>query len=457
MKLIPLSKIVIKPNRQRIEFEPEALQSLVDSIEKIGLLHMPVLRREGDTFVLVAGERRLRAMTQIFELGGKFTCGGLTIPEGQIPYTDIGELSELEAEEAELDENIKRRDLTWQEHAAAVKRLHELRQKQKDQKANKVLDFTEADLDVAESYVQTVADTAEEIHGRSDGWYGEQTRKEIIVARHLDNPAIAKAKNADEAFKILKKEEEKNKNIALAHEVGKTFSSTMHRVFNMDCLSFMTLAENQGKYDVILTDPPYGMGADSFGDGGGKLQGIEHHYDDSYESWFALMKQWVKLSFSVTKPQAHAYVFCDIDNFPVLRDLMREAGWYVFRTPFIVHKINSGRVPLPTMGPRRQYETLLYAIKGDKSVTHIYPDVIPCTADDNMTHGAQKPVELFQNLLQRSVRAGDEVLDTFSGTGTLIPAAHALMCKATVVELNPEYYALNLKRLRDLDNQESLF
>jgi len=133
------------------------------------------------------------------------------------------------------------------------------------------------------------------------------------------------------------------------------------------------------------------------------------------------------------------------------------AGWYVFRTPFIVHKINSGRVPLPTMGPRRQYETLLYAIKGQKNVTHIYPDVIPCTADDNMTHGAQKPVELFQNLLQRSVRAGDKVLDTFSGTGTIFPAAHNLLCEATATEMNPEYYAMNLKRIQALEISESLF
>ena len=29
---------------------------------------------------------------------------------------------------------------------------------------------------------------------------------------------------------------------------------------------------------MILTDPPYGMDADQFGDGGGKMTGIEHHY-----------------------------------------------------------------------------------------------------------------------------------------------------------------------------------
>lgn len=454
MNSIQLDKIIIKPNRQRIEFEPEALQNLVDSIETTGLLQPPVLRREDGGFVLVAGERRLRAIKQIFELGGTFAHNGKLFQDGLVPYTDLGELSLLEAEEAELDENIKRRDLTWQEHAAAVERLHSLRQRQKDASWDMAINAGDEPKGLE---VQTIADTAKEVTGRSDGYFHDQTRKEIIVARHLHNPAIAKAKSADEAFKILKKEEEKTKNLELATAVGKTFSSSVHRVFNTNCLDFMKLPENQGYFDVILTDPPYGMGADSFSDGGGKLDGIEHHYDDSFDSWRDLMKDWVKLAFVVTKPQAHAYVFCDIDNFHLLRKFMQDAGWYVFRTPFIVHKINSGRVPLPTMGPRRQYETLLYAIKGQKNVTHIYPDVIPCTADDNMTHGAQKPVELFQNLLQRSVRAGDKVLDTFSGTGTIFPAAHNLLCEATATEMNPEYYAMNLKRIQALEISESLF
>ena len=49
---------------------------------------------------------------------------------GMIPFTDIGELSPLEAEEAELDENLKRVNLSWQELASVHARLHKLRQAQ---------------------------------------------------------------------------------------------------------------------------------------------------------------------------------------------------------------------------------------------------------------------------------------------------------------------------------------
>lgn len=297
-----------------------------------------------------------------------------------------------------MDENLKRKDLTWQEHAAAVARLHRLRQGQQVEKAVKLQTPLVA---------QTYADTALELLGKSEGAYQDQIRKEIIVSKHLTNPAIAKAKSADEAFKILKKQEESAKNVELARTVGASFNADLHTLLNVDCLDYMTTAADlpeAEKFDVILTDPPYGMGADNFGDAGGKLTGIEHRYDDSPEHFTKLMTAWSKLSYNVVKAQAHAYVFCDIDKFHELKALMQAAGWYVFRTPLINHKMNSGRVPLPDQGPRRQYEIILYAIKGKKQTTHIYPDVISTSADENFSHGAQKPVALYQNLLQRSVR-----------------------------------------------------
>jgi len=136
--------------------------------------------------------------------------------------------------------------------------------------------------------------------------------------------------------------------------------------------------------------------------------------------------------------------------------MMNTAGWYVFRTPFIAVKPNSGRVPLPDEGPRRQYEVLLYAIKGHKKTTAIYPDVISTTQDANTTHGAQKPIALFENLLQRSVRPGDLVLDCFAGSGTIFPAAHNLKCIATGLEMSKEYFGLCLQRLQDLGKSNGL-
>jgi DNA modification methylase len=89
-------------------------------------------------------------------------------------------------------------------------------------------------------------------------------------------------------------------------------------------------------------------------------------------------------------------------------------------------------------------------------VTHIYSDVIPSQADENMSHGAQKPVAVYQNLLQRSVRAGDIVLDTFAGSGTIFPAAQSMQVVAWACEGEAEYYGQCVKRLQALKNMPVL-
>lgn len=437
MQTISRSKIIIQADRQRKEFDPVALNELSDTIGNKGLMHCPVMRETPEGLVLVAGERRIRAIDLLWMLGGNLRFNGQAVSEGQIPYVTLGQLTPLEAEEAELEENLHRKDLTWQESSAAMAKLHRIRSAQAQ----------------AEGRVHTVADTAMETKGRADGSYQETVRRDLIVAKHLDNPAVAKAKDVNEAFKILRQQEETKKNVALAETVGKTFSISSHRAFNVNCLDWMRNSE-QGYFDVILTDPPYGMNAHQFEDGGsGRMAKSEHHYDDSYESWIELMSQWCDLSYKVAKPEAHAYVFCDIQNFPKLKEMMQEAGWYVFRTPFICNKPLSGRVPLPDQGPRRQYETLLYAIKGKKKTTCIKPDVITTTQDIVTTHGAQKPVALYVDLLSRSVRPGDRVLDCFSGSGTVFPACHQMKCEATGLEMNPEYFAIGFQRMQNLDKE----
>lgn len=438
MQTIPRDSIIITTDRQRKEFDPTALHELVGTLTSKGLMHAPVVRETPEGLVLVAGERRLRAIDLLWMLGHTLRFNGEVVPEGRVPYVTLGQLSPLEAEEAELEENLHRKDLSWQENAAAMAKLHRIRSSQAQ----------------AQGRIHTVADTALETKGRNDGSYQETVRREILIAKHLGNPLIAKAKDTNEAFKILKKQEEVQKNVALAQVVGKTFSSESHTALNVNCLDWMRLADAD-QFDVILTDPPYGMGAETFADGSGRMGNSEHHYDDSYESWQLLMKQWCPLSFKVAKPEAHAYVFCDLDNFHELKGMMQLAGWYVFRTPFIHTKPNSGRVPLPDRGPRRQYEVLLYAIKGKKATTSIYPDVITTTQDSATTHGAQKPVELYKNLLQRSVRPGDSVLDCFAGSGTIFPACHQMKCKATGLEQNPEYFAMMWTRMQNLDKNES--
>src|SRR5215467_7290392 len=108
---LPIAEItVLRDERQRTTIDTEDLQA---SIAKIGLINPVVVRvDEQGRHVLVAGERRLTA------------CKALQWES--IPIHFAHELSPTQASIIELEENIKRKDLTWQDQVRAVVKLHNL-------------------------------------------------------------------------------------------------------------------------------------------------------------------------------------------------------------------------------------------------------------------------------------------------------------------------------------------
>ena len=439
MKTIQLAAIKIAPSRQRRVFDAAKLHAFAENIGASLLQNAIVLRIVGDDFQLVSGERRLRAVTDLADLGQQIRHDGQLVPLGFIPYTLFDDLDPSAAEEAELDENLKRENLSWQEESAAVARLRDLRAKQALARGDSP---------------PTVAELTVELKDSNAGGTKELVRRQLIVANHLDDPEVRAAKSVDDAFTVLKKKEQAQKSRELGERVGRAFTAAVHTAINEDSLVHLLKFEPKS-FDVILSDPPYGMNADKFGDAGGLAAGA-HGYEDSEENAIRCYSTLISESFRITKDQAHLYLFCDIDNFAWIRRLVADAGWQTFRTPLLWYKKNVMRAPWPAGGPQRKYETILYARKGDRPVLKMAGDVLEFNADENLGHAAQKPVALFQELLTRSCNPGDSVLDPFCGSGPIFPAAHALKCRATGIELDTSAYGIAVKRIEALKAQGEL-
>lgn len=411
-----ISEIKVE-NRQRREFNEEKIAELATSIRQKGLLHPIVLR--DDEATLVAGERRLRAIALLGELDIAITCNGQTLPQNHVPFTTISSLSEDDLVEAELEENILREDLTWKEEADAIARLHQLRKRQHE----------------GQTYTETARELAGDTVNNNDK---TKVRESLIIQQHLEDPEVAKAKSAKEALKIINK---KNQN-ELTKQLAEQFNidDTPH-VFHLgDFRDYLHLIETSS-VDVICTDPPYGIDADNFGDQAGNV----HGYEDSPEYFNEIMQTFANEASRVTKDKAHAYIFCDPRNFHYIEDLFRSRGWDVWPTPIIWNKGN-GMLPRPEHGPRRTYEYILYAIKGDRPVTAVYTDVITIAGLQNPRFGAEKPWELYENLLRRSVYPGNLVWDPFAGAGPIFEAANNCSVRVIATELSDEKY--NTAKLR---------
>ena len=434
MHYLPLSQISVGDARQRKSFNEQGLADLADSIARNGLLHPIVVRsKEEGPAILVAGERRLRAVEMLALQGAVYLYGESEVPLNMIPVNDLGDLNEAAAYEAELVENLIRVDLTWQEQTEAIANLHRLQ---------------EIKSGAPQSPYKTGPDILPSLEPTSAG---NSVRQALILQRHItEDPDVAKAKSVNEALKIVRRKEDARTNEALAREVGLRSTSELHTIVNADCRQWLP-SEASEQFDCILIDPPYGMGADSFGDAAGKLVGIEHSYQDDREHALGLMSDIAADLYRVAKDQAHLYIWCDVDLFCDLKTIFADSGWWVFRTPLINVKREGGRVPWPEHGPRRCYELVLYGVKGKRPVNAIYRDVFESTLEaDTGGHGAAKPVEAYVDLLKRSCRPGDAVLDCFAGSGTILSAAHQLKLRATAVELNAAYYGQCLKRLETL-------
>ena len=107
---IDVQAIDVCKAQPRKHFDEEKLRELADSIAQHGVIQPLILRKQGDRYLIVAGERRFRAAR----------LAGLK----QVPAV-LKDIDEKEVLEISIIENIQREDLNPMEEAEAVALLME--------------------------------------------------------------------------------------------------------------------------------------------------------------------------------------------------------------------------------------------------------------------------------------------------------------------------------------------
>lgn len=422
MQTIPLDQIIIE-DRQRKEFPPKHINDLKTSILSKGLLHPVVLVQREETYHLVAGECRTRAISELHTDGQKFLHNGELVPAGSIPYTLLSNLSPADIAEAELEENLVRANLTWIEQAEARNLIHEMRKLKAGEPVS----------------VLSTAREISELTGKSAEAENQNLVKAIAVAPHLSNPKVRAAKNLNEAHRIII-DDQTAKLRAQLHTLGMV--KTEHTLIQGDCREEMRKLP-AGSIDLILSDPPYGMNADTM------KKSAHHHYDDSPETGLEIQKAIISEGFRLLKPRGIIFMFTDIDHFIPIREFAKQHAFTAWRTPGIWRKGDEGFAPWGREGFARTYEIFIFLSKGQKGLkgggTDIKDFKRPSRAD--RAHAAEKPIALLEHLLAISSDPGDVVLDPTCGSGPIFPAASRQGLRAIGIELDPDYHAKAAARL----------
>jgi DNA modification methylase len=358
------------------------------------------------------------------------------ITPGEVPVLELHDtLSPSEVKEVELHENIAREELPWPDRVSALAEIHAAR--------------------LAENPSQTASQTAEELAAAGRPLSANKRHSAAllteasVIAPHLSDPAIAKARNQTEALHLVYQKEEKAYAAALIKRTPKLEGQSSNcEVRKGDLLTELPLLES-GFVDLVLADPPYGIGANA---GGFRSRTIHHHnYEDSPEGAKIILQSIITEGFRIARPRANLFLFIDIDLFLWAKELAKRSGWDVFRTPITWQKSDSeGLAPWGRGGFRRCCEWLLFATKGERGLYHPPLDILRYNRvpRHEREYGPEKPIPLLEALIESSTLPGDMVLDPCCGSGSSLVAARRKGRKSLGIEISEAAYNLALVNSR---------
>lgn len=207
--------------------------------------------------------------------------------------------------------------------------------------------------------------------------------------------------------------------------------------------------------DMVFTDPPYNVNyANSAKD---KLRGKDRAIlnDNLGDGFYDFLL--AALTPTVAHCRGGIYVAMSSSELDVLQAAFRAAGgkW----STFIIWAKNT--FTLGRADYQRQYEPILYGWPegkqrhwcGDRDQGDVWNIKKP---QKNDLHPTMKPVELVERAIRNSSRPGNVVLDPFGGSGTTLIAAEKSGRVARLIELDPKYVDVIVRRWEDFTGQTAI-
>lgn len=386
------------------------LDKMALSLEKYGLIHPILIDRV--TMELVAGFRRLEAAK--------------LIKWEEIEATFRDEATPLQRKELELEENLMRLDLTWQEQAQARYELDVLKKK---------------------LYGSAVFNP--------DGWSTEDTAgaigeshsvllKDLMLAKAMEvMPELSKMKTKTDALNMLKREKDKFRRYVKLQEIeGREKPSEDIRIVQGDCLVELLKLPSES-VDMAIVDPPFGRDLNL-----NPSLGVGY---DRYKDKPADMYYWYEQSLPqvarVLRPNTHLYLFFPINrDYPFFLNILEKSFDFVDEIPLAWVKTTGGFSVNAEYRYQPRYQPIFFAGKGKRKLKMgtINGNVLEFQSIPigQRKHPAEAPIDLFKCLIDQSSLPGETILDPFAGSGNSLVAAKEMGRRAIGIEVMEEYVAI---------------
>ncbi len=396
----PIAQIVVnREERQRHDLTN--IEELAESIGRLGLIHPIVINREQ---VLVAGERRLEACKLL----------GWT----SVPFQYVDSLDPLVAAAIELEENIKRQDISWQDRTRAIVAYHMLRSSEPGWNHTRTAEA----LGMDRSRVQDHLDVAEPLE---------------------DSPLIKGATKFSTALGIVQRVNARKADAELNSLYGpeiKSHDHTQPSIIHAKFEDWLT-SYNRPKFNFVHCDFPFGIGFDRMDTQAGITN---DRYEDSFETYNYLIRTLFKALDSIVTESCHLMFWFSMQNYQFTYETLSEvAGLDVDPYPVIWLKSdNVGILPDSSRGPRRIYETAFLCRRGDRKIVRAKSNAYAAPTT-SLIHPHEKPEPMLRHFFEMFVDEQTIMLDPTCGSGSSLRAADSLRANLVVgVESNEEFARL---------------
>lgn len=205
--------------------------------------------------------------------------------------------------------------------------------------------------------------------------------------------------------------------------------------------------------DLLLTDPPYGV------DYTGKTKDALKIENDAKndDEFIAFLQAAFEAGNSVMKPGAVFYIWHADSKAYVFRMACQMTGWEVRQVLIWV----KNAMVMGRQDYQWKHEPCLYGWKAgaghllasDRKQTTVLEFDRPTA---NKEHPTMKPVALFDYQIKNNTKGGDIVLDLFGGSGTTVVACEQNGRDARVMEFDPRYCDVIIKRWEQLSGKKAV-
>ena len=223
-------------------------------------------------------------------------------------------------------------------------------------------------------------------------------------------------------------------------KLGDIYELGHHRLMCGDSISIDDVDKlmDGKKADMVFTDPPYNV---AFNGRSGKFDVIKN--DDLEENEFNNFIDSFLSILEILKVETY-YICCNWAFYGVLQLKLKPKSCIVWAK----NVFGLGR------GYRHQHEFILFNGHIKKEITN-ESDLWSIAKDSKYKHPTQKPAELAKRAINNSSNEGNIVLDLFGGSGSTLIASEATARKCYMMELDPIYVDVIIKRWEDFTGKKA--